>query len=161
MPVSDRSKPLNLLKSNEDSRFDYPEVFVLLLTVALIALYFEFDPASMALFVVICLPSLMILIYNYRRQASFWTSSIVVMLLSIIIGTMQFCIVLSLSLILLIGLRIIISEAENRLSLIILSVVSIVMFYYVSMTLNGTELNCNEGFLPPTILLASMVTILW
>ncbi|WP_201616403.1 hypothetical protein [Psychrobacter urativorans] len=62
---------LTRLKNDEVGRFDYPEAFVLILTVGLIGLHFEFSPTFMALLVIVCLPSLMILIYNYRWQPSF------------------------------------------------------------------------------------------
>ncbi|SNT69459.1 hypothetical protein [Psychrobacter sp. LV10R520-6] len=112
-------------------RFDYPEVFVLILTVILLALYFEFSPTSMALLIVVCLPSLMILLYNYRRQTSFWTSNIVIILLSVVIGLLQFCTVMSFSLASLISIRIIISSSENHLKLLTVSMVTAVIFYYV------------------------------
>ena len=115
----------------------------------------------MALLAIVSLPSLMILVYNYQRQPSFWTSNIVVVLFSTVIGSMQFCTVLSLSLSLLIGIRIILSEPENRLKLIIVSAVTAIMFYYVSITLNSDMMVCNEDLISPTILLASIITILW
>lgn len=160
MAVLDRLKSKILLHSDGYYRFDYPEVFVLILTVALIAIHMDFAPSSMALLVVVILPSLMILIYNYRRQASFWTSNIVIILLSIVIGSMQFCIVLSLSLAIFIGIRIIVSDPENRSKLITVAVVTVVAFYYVSVTINGASLDC-EGWLPPTVMLASAIVILF
>jgi class 3 adenylate cyclase len=141
-------------------RFDYPEVFVLMLTVILLALHFEFSPTSMALLIVVCLPSLMILIYNYRRQTSFWTTNIVIVLLSVVIGSLQFCTVMSLSLASLIGIRIIVSSSENQLKLITVSWVTAVIFYYVSVLLNGTDMDCNEGWLPATVLLATIIVIM-
>ncbi|MGM8897976.1 MULTISPECIES: adenylate/guanylate cyclase domain-containing protein [unclassified Psychrobacter] len=147
------------MKNQEYARFDYPEIFVLLLTVVLVAMHFEFNSISMVLFTIVSLPSLMILIYNYRRQPSFWTSNIVVMLLSTVIGSMQFCTILSLSLSLLIGIRIILSEPENRLKLIIVSIVITVMFYYVSTMLNSDMMVCNDDFISPIVLLASIITI--
>ncbi|MGM8908778.1 adenylate/guanylate cyclase domain-containing protein [Psychrobacter sp. 1U1] len=152
-------KSSTLLKNQEYARFDYPEIFVLLLTVVLVAMHFEFNSISMVLFTIVSLPSLMILIYNYRRQPSFWTSNIVVMLLSTVIGSMQFCTILSLSLSLLIGIRIILSEPENRLKLIIVSIVITVMFYYVSTMLNSDMMVCNDDFISPIVLLASIITI--
>ncbi len=153
-------KPRTLSKDDGVYRFDYPEIFVLLITVELIAVHFDFSPNSMALLVIVSLPSLMILIYNYRRQTSFWTSNITVVLLSIVIGSMQLCVVLSLSLALLIGMRIIISDAENRLRLIMVSVVNIIVFYYVSVTLNSAVMECNEGWLPAAVLLATIIVLL-
>lgn len=161
MASLDTLRPSALLKDDGAYRFDYPEAFVLIITVGLIALHFNFSPESMALLVVVCLPSLMILIYNYRRQASFWTSNIVVILLSTVIGSLQFCSVLSLSLALLIGVRIIVSAPDNRIKLIMVSIVTIIMFYYVSVTLNGMDMTCNEGWLPPTVLLSSVSAVLW
>ncbi len=161
MSLSDKIKLQSLSKNNEICRFDYPEAFVLLLTVVLIALHYEFSPASMALLVIVSLPSLMILIYNYRRQPSFWTSNIVLILLSTVIGSLQLCTVISLSLALLIGVRIIVSTSETRIRLLTVSAVTITIFYYVSVTLNGANMNCDEGFLPPAVLSASIVTILW
>jgi len=161
MSFSVRLKSPTLSENNEVSRFDYPEILVLLLTVALIAVHFEFDSTSMALLAIVCLPSLMILIYNYQHQPSFWTSNIVVVLLSTVIGSMQFCPVLSLSLALLIGIRIILSDPENRLKLIMVSAVTAIIFYYVSITLNSDVINCNEGLLSPAILLASIISIFW
>lgn len=152
---------LTRLRQNDVGRFDYPEAFVLLLTVALVALHFEFSPVSTALLVIVSLPSLMILVYNYYRQPSFWTSNIVVILLSTLIGAMQLCAVISLSLALLIGVRIITSAPNNRLKLLIISAVTVVMFYFVSVTLNGADMRCDEGFLPPTILGASILIMLW
>ncbi len=161
MPVADRLESITSSKSNLDSRVDYPETFVLLLTVALIALHFEFNSASIALFIIIALPSLMILVYNHHRHASFWTSSIVVILLSTVIGSAQLSLVLSLSLALLIGFRIIVSAPENRLKLIIIAAANMAMFHYVSLTLNGNKLGFDEGFLAPIVLLASIVMVLW
>ena len=149
------------LENDEVGRFDYPEAVVLILTVLLIALNDDFSPVSMALLVIICLPSLIILGYNYRRQPSFLTSTIVVILLSTVMGVMQLCSVLSLSLGLLIALRIIVSLPENRIKLIIVALITMLMFYYVGVTLNGTSMNCDDGFLAPTILLASILTTLW
>ena len=148
-------------KNERICRFDYPEVFVLILTVILLALYFDFRPTSMALLVVVCLPSLMILIYNYRRQKSFWTSNIVIILLSVVIGSIQFCTVISLSLAALIALRIIISSPENHLKLIAVSIITVIVFYYVSVTLSSADIDCHEGWTTPIILLASMIVILY
>ncbi len=148
-------------KNERICRFDYPEVFVLILTVILLALYFDFRPTSMALLVVVCLPSLMILIYNYRRQKSFWTSNLVIILLSAVIGSIQFCAVISLSLAALIALRIIISSPENHLKLITVSVITMIVFYYVSVTLNSADIDCHEGWTTPIILLTSMIVILY
>ena len=148
-------------KNERICRFDYPEVFVLILTVILLALYFDFRPTSMALLVVVCLPSLMILIYNYRRQKSFWTSNLVIILLSAVIGSIQFCAVISLSLVALIALRIIISSPENHLKLITVSVITMIVFYYVSVTLNSADIDCHEGWTTPIILLTSMIVILY
>lgn len=161
MSFSVRLKSPTSSENNEVSRFDYPEILVLLLTVVLVAVHFEFDSTSMALLAIVCLPSLMILIYNYQHQPSFWTSNIVVVLLSTVIGSMQFCTVLSLSLALLIGIRIILNDLENRLKLIMISAITAMMFYYVSITLSREVMDCNEGLLSPTILLASIVTIFW
>ena len=161
MSFSGRLKSPTSSDSNEVSRFDYPEILVLLLTVILVAVHFDFNSTSMALLAIVCLPSLMILTYNYKRQPSFWTSNIVVVLLSTVIGSIQFCTVLSLSLALLIGIRIILSAPDNRLKLIIVSAVTTVMFYYVSITLNTDVMDCNEGLLSPTILLASIITVFW
>ncbi|WP_299189058.1 adenylate/guanylate cyclase domain-containing protein [uncultured Psychrobacter sp.] len=161
MPFSGGLKSPTLLKKQEHARFDYPEILVLLLTVALVAMHFEFNSVSMALFAIVSLPSLMILVYNYQRQPSFWTSNIVVVLFSTVIGSMQFCTVLSLSLSLLIGIRIILSEPENRLKLMMIFVVTAIMFYYVSITLYSDMMVCNEDLISPTILLASIITVFW
>ncbi|WP_243443275.1 adenylate/guanylate cyclase domain-containing protein [Psychrobacter sp. JCM 18903] len=115
----------------------------------------------MALLVIVCLPSLMILIYNYRRQKSFWTSNIVIILLSVVIGSIQFCTVISLSLAALIALRIIISSPENHLKLIAVSIITVIVFYYVSVTLSSADIDCHEGWTTPIILLASMIVILY
>lgn len=160
MAALDRLKPRTLSKDNGIYRFDYPEVFVLLFTAILIAVHFDFNPSSMALLVIVSLPSLMILIYNYRRQTSFWTSNIVIIMLSIVIGSMQLCAVISLSLASLIAIRIILSNPENHGKLIMVSVVTIFVFYYVSLTLNGTDMDCHEGWFPPTVLLASILVVL-
>ena len=146
--------------SNNAYRFDYPEIFVLILTVILLAIHYNFSPTSMALAVVVCLPSLLILIYNYRRPASFWTSNIVIILSSAVIGSIQFCAVISLSLAALIGMRIILSSPENHLKLLAASVVTVIVFYYVSVTLNSTEMDCHDSFVTPAVLLASMIVIL-
>ena len=161
MPFLDTLRPNHSSINEEIYRFDYPEVFVLILTVILLALYFDFRPTSMALLVIVCLPSLMILIYNYRRQKSFWTSSIVIILLSAVIGSIQFCTFISFSLAALIVLRIIISSPENHLKLIAVSVITMIVFYYVSVTLNSADIDCHEGWITPIILLASMIVILY
>lgn len=146
---------------NAKGRFDYPEAFVLIIAGIFSALYFEFSPSSMARLVIVVLPSIMILVYNYYRAPSFWTSNIVVILLATMIGLSQFCSVISLSLAMLIGFRVIVSESEDRLKLVSVAVITSLMFYYVSITLNGKYTNCNEGFLPPTVLFISISTILW
>ena len=152
--------PKQSIQGKDAYRFDYPEVFVLILSVMLLALHFNFSPTSMALLVVVCLPSLMILIYNYRRRTSFWTSNIVIILLSAVIGSIQFCSIISLSLAALIGLRVIISRPENHLKLIAVAVVTVIIFYYVSVTLSSAEINCHEDWITSIILLASMMVLL-
>ena len=160
MAFLDTFSPKRSIEGNDVRQFDYPEVFVLILSVILIAFHFEFSPTSMALLVVICLPSLMILIYNFRRQKSFWTSNIVIILLSAVIGSIQFCPIIALSLGALIGLRIILSSPENHPKLIAVAVVTVIIFYYVSVTLNSREIDCHEGWITPIILLATMMVIL-
>ena len=160
MSFSNTSK-LNLASKDKDVyQFDYPEVFVLILTVVLLAVYFDFRPTSMALLVVTALPSLMILIYNYRRPTRFWTSNMVVILLSVVIGSLQFCAVMSLSLASLIAMRIIISGSNNYLKLIAVSLVTTVVFFYVGTILDGADVDCEQGWVPTTVLLASMIVIL-
>jgi len=158
---------LNTLKSRlpskheEVCRFDYPEVFVLILTVTLLAFYFDFRPTSMALLVTITLPGLMILIYNYRRQTSFWTSNLVIILLSVVIGSLQFCPVMSLSLASLIVIRVIASGSDNYLKLLTVALVTAVVFYYVGTILGGADMDCDESWVSTVVLLASMAVILW
>ena len=159
MPFLDTLKSTPPSKNKGTCRFDYPEVFVLILTVSLLAFYYDFRPTSMALLVTITLPGLMILIYNYRRQTSFWTTNIVIILLSAVIGTLQFCMMMTLSLAALIGVRIII-DPRNRLRLVAVALVTTVVFYYVSTILDGTNLECIEGWVPPVVLLASIMVIL-
>ena len=156
------SRPKTPVKDSDSKtyQFDYPEIFVLILTVILLAVHFNFSATSMALAVIVCLPSLMILIYNYRRQSSFWTSNIVIILLSAVIGSIQFCAVIALSLAALIGLRVILSRPENHLKLITVSVVTMIVFYYVSVTLSSAEIDCHESLITPVVLLASMIVIL-
>lgn len=160
MSLLETLKPKFSLKNSEGFNFNYPEVYVLILSVALIALYFEFSATSMALFVIISLPSLMILIYNYRRPVNFWTSNAVVILLSTVIGVMQFCAVIALSLALLIAVRVMMSVPENRAKLLASSIITMIVFCYVSITLRGSRLDCVQGFLPPTILFASLLVVL-
>ena len=131
MLLLDTLRPKFSSQTNGIYRFDYPEVFVLILTVVLLALHFDFSATSMALLIVVSLPSLLILIYNYRRQTSFWTSNIVIILLSAVIGSIQLCTVMSISLAALIALRIIISSPENQIRLVIVSIVTVIVFYYV------------------------------
>lgn len=159
MPFLDTLKPKPPSKNKGTCRFDYPEVFVIILTVVLLAFYFDFRPTSMALLVTITLPGLMILIYNYRRQTSFWTSNIVIILLSAVIGTLQLCMMMTLSLAALIGVRIII-DPRNHLRLMTVALVTIVVFYYVSTILDGANMDCIEGWVPPVVLLASITVIL-
>lgn len=161
MAILNALRPPPLAKDDGIYQFDYPEVFVLLFSVALIALNFDFSPASMALFVIVSLPGLMILVYNYRRQTSFWTSNIVVFLLSVVIGSVQLCTVISLSLMMLIGLRIIVSHPDNHIKLAMVSIVTIIIFYYVSVTLNGAGMDCEGSWLPPMILLASILVVIF
>lgn len=149
------------LKDTGACRFDYPEVFVLILTVVLRAIYYDFRSISMALLVIITLPSLMILIYNYRRQTSFWTSNIVIILLSVVIGSLQCCTVISISLAALIGVRIILSRPENHLKLLSVSVVTIIAFYYVSTVLNADSMDFDQGLLPLIVMVASLGVILY
>lgn len=161
MPLSGRLKVPTSSKNNKVSCFDYPEIFVLILTVVLIALHYEFNPTSVALLVIVLLPSLIILVYNYQRQTSFLTSNIVVILLSTIIGNIQFCTIISLSLALLIGVRIILNAPDNRFKLLVVSAVTMIIFYYVSVTLNGNTIDCHEGSSSSIILVASITTVLW
>lgn len=149
------------LKDTGTCHFDYPEVFVLILTVVLRAIYYDFRSISMALLVIITLPSLMILIYNYRRQTSFWTSNIVIILLSVVIGSLQCCTVISISLAALIGVRIILSRPENHLRLLSVSVVTIIVFFYVSTVLNANSIDFDEGLLPLIVMVASLGVILY
>ncbi|MGP9687823.1 adenylate/guanylate cyclase domain-containing protein [Psychrobacter sp. AOP22-C1-C5] len=160
MPFLDMLKPKLPSNNKGTYRFDYPEVFVLILTVVLLALYYDFRPTSMALLVTTTLPGLMILIYNYRRQTSFWTSNIVIILLSAVIGTLQLCMMMSLSLAALIGVRIII-DPRNHLRLITVALVTTVIFYYVSTILDGSNVACIEGWVPPVVLLSSVTVILY
>ena len=160
MSFFDKLRPQTSSKNERVCRFDYPEVFVLILTVILHAVRFDFKPTSMALLVVITLPGLMILIYNYRRKMSFWTSNIVIILLSVVIGSLQFCAVVSLSLAFLIGIRIIISGTENHLKLITVALVTSFIFFYVSTILGDANMDCGEGWLPIAVLLASMTVVL-
>ena len=162
MALVEASRPKTPVKDSDSKtyQFDYPEIFVLILTVILLAVHFNFSATSMALAVIVCLPSLMILIYNYRRQSSFWTSNIVIILLSAVIGSIQFCAVIALSLAALIGLRVILSRPENHLKLIAVSVVTMIVFYYVSVTLSSAEIDCHESLITPVVLLASMIVIL-
>ena len=149
-------------KNEAVGRFNYPEVWVLIISVTLILYHYDFSPAAIALFTVIGLPSLMIGFYSYRRPPSFWISNIVVILISVLIGVMQFCGVIALSLALWVGIRVISSEPDNRLPLIAVSIVSALMFYYVSMTLlGGTEIDCGTSWLSPAILLVSVMAMLW
>ncbi|MGM8900386.1 adenylate/guanylate cyclase domain-containing protein, partial [Psychrobacter sp. 1Y4] len=161
MPFTETLKPKLSSKGSGICQFDYPEVFVLILTVILLALHYNFRPTSMALLVVITLPSLMILIYNYRRETSLWTSNIVVILFAVVIGSIQFCTVISLSLVALIGVRMIVSGVDNALRLFTVALVTSIVFYYVSTILDNEGLNCDEGWVPPTVLLASMIVILY
>ncbi len=148
-------------RDHNDGRFDYPEAFVLIITAILSALQLEFNPSSMARLMIFILPSLMILVYNYRRAPSFWTSNIMVVLLATMIGLLQFCSIISLSLGMLIGYRVIVSADEDRIKLITTAIITSFIFYYVSVTLNGSTSDCNEGFLPPAVLFISIITILW
>lgn len=160
MPLLDTLRPKISSQTNGIYRFDYPEVFVLILTVVLLALHFDFSATSMALLIVVSLPSLLILIYNYRRQTSFWTSNIVIILLSAVIGSIQLCTVMSISLAALIALRIIISSPENQIRLVIVSIVTVIVFYYVSVILNSTQMDCHDSWLTPVVLLSSMAVML-
>ena len=162
MALVEASRPKTPVKDSDSKtyQFDYPEIFVLILTVILLSVHFDFSATSMALAVTVCLPSLMILIYNYRRQSSFWTSNIVIILLSAVIGSIQFCAVIALSLAALIGLRVILSRPENHLKLIAVSVVTMIVFYYVSVTLSSAEIDCHDSLITPIVLLANMIVIL-
>lgn len=161
MAFFDSLKPRGFITQEDGYQFDYPEVFVVLLAMSLILLHFDFQAQTMALFIIVCLPSLMILIYNYRRKPSFWTTNIVIILMSTVVGAMQFCSVLSLSLVMLMGVRIIVSAPENRLRLMIVSAVTMVIFFYVSVTANGTSLDCHDSYFPALILLATIFVMLW
>ncbi|HSP85492.1 MAG TPA: adenylate/guanylate cyclase domain-containing protein [Psychrobacter sp.] len=160
MAFLDTFSPKKSIQGNDVCRFDYPEVFVLILSVILLTIHFDFSPRSMARLIVVCLPSLMILIYNFRRQKSFWTSNIVIILLSVVIGSIQVCPLISLSLAALIGLRIILSSPENHLKLISVAVVTVIIFYYVSVILSSREIDCQTSWITPIILLATMLVIL-
>ena len=162
MPLPETLKLKMLSKGNGICQFDYPEVFVLVLTVLLLTFHYGFRPTSMALSVVITLPSLMIFIYNYRRKTSFWTSNIVIILLAVVIGSIQFCMVISLSLASLIAMRIILNKPANHIRLLTVALVTVIVFYYVSNILNTNNMimDCGDSWLPPVVLLASMAVIL-
>ncbi len=160
MALLDTFSPKKSIQGTDVCRFDYPEIFVLILSVILLAIHFDFSPTSMALLIVVCLPSLMILVYNFRRQKSFWTSNIVIILFSVVIGSIQLCPLISLSLAALIGLRIILSSPENHLKLVSVSIVTIIIFYYVSLILSSAEIDCHTTWITPIILLAAMLVIL-
>ena len=149
------------VKEVGSSRFPYPEAFVLILTVFLIAVDFNFSAVSIALIIVIGLPSIIILASNYYQQPKFWASNGVIVLLAMVIGALQFCSIVSLSIVLLIATRVIISRPEHRIRLAMVAVITAIMFYYVSITLKGVEVHCNQGILPPALLLMSISTVLW
>ena len=161
MTILDTLRPELLKREDVYDKVDYPEVFVLILTVIILAVHFDFRPTAMALLVIVCLPSSLILIYNYRRQASFWTSNIVIILLSTIIGSLQLHMIISLSLAALIGLRIIVSSPENHIKLIIVSVITVIIFYYVSVILDVPKFEGDNDWLTPIILLASLIVVLY
>lgn len=152
-----------LLPSKRDGMgsFDYPEVFALLSIVIAIAIYLKFSPLAMALLLVIALPSVLILVYNYYRPTSFWTSSIVVVLLSTVIGMMQPYSAMALSLVLLIGSRVIVSKANKRLKLLMVAVVTAFIFYCVSRILNAEIIDYHSAPLTAIALIASMASVLW
>lgn len=149
------------LKNVGGLRVPYPEVLVLIVTVCLIAIYFEFSAVATALMVLIAFPSVMILVSSYYQKSSLWATNIVIILLSTTIGAIQFCSTLSLALASLIATRVIVSRPKNRLKLIMVSVVTMAMFYYVSVTLKGGTIDCHDGFLSPVVLLLSMSAVLW
>ena len=68
---------------------------------------------------------------------------------------------ISLSLAALIGVRMIVSGVDNGLRLFTVALVTSIVFYYVSTILDNEGLNCNEGWVPPTVLLASIMVILY
>lgn len=141
--------------------FDYPEIFVLLFTVLVLAISAHFSAGALALLILISVPSIIVLVYNYSRKVNFWTSSLIVVLLSTVIGIMQFCPTLSLSLLMLVGYRIIISHPHNRLSLSIISLVTAVVFYAVSRILMPNLSSCADTIIPAAVLLSSMAVLLW
>ena len=141
--------------------FDYPEVFVLLLTVLLVGMTFQFNAGSLALLIIISVPSIILLTYNYSRKVNFWTSSLVIVLLSTVIGALQFYPILSLSLLLMIGYRIIISHPRNRINLSLIAVVTACIFYAASRLMIPDTLSYGNTFIPELVLLASMAVILW
>ena len=141
--------------------FDYPEIFVLLLTVLLIAIHFHFSAAALSFLIFIGVPSVTSLIYSYPRKSSFGTSSLAVVLLSAVIGVMQFCPSLSLSLLLLIGYRIIISPSSSRLSLCIRSLVTAIVFCAVSRIMMPDLPSITGTIIPPLVLLPSIAIVLW
>ena len=152
---------LNRVKKVGSSRFPYPEAFVLILTVCLIAIDFNFSAVSIALMIVIGLPSIIILATNYYQPPRFWASNGVIILLAIVIGALQFCIMVSLSLVLLIATRLIVSRTEHRARLAMVAVTTAIMFYYVSITLKGVDVHSNQGILPPVLLFMSISTVSW
>ena len=141
--------------------FDYPEVFVLLLTVLLVGMTFQFNAGSLALLIIISVPSIILLTYNYSRKVNFWTSSLVIVLLSTVIGALQFYPILSLSLLLMIGYRIIISHPRNRINLSLIALVTACIFYAASRLMIPSTLSYGNTFIPELVLLASMAVILW
>lgn len=71
MLLLDTLRPKFSSQTNGIYRFDYPEVFVLILTVVLLALHFDFSATSMALLIVVSLPSLLILILRLTHEVQY------------------------------------------------------------------------------------------
>lgn len=141
--------------------FEYPEVVVLIITSFLVAWRFDFSALSLVQVGLICIPCLFILLSRHRYQKTEFGTILIVVLLSMMVGVLQFNLVFSLAMVLLIAMRIIESERAQRVQLMILSIISMLLFYMFTMLLKGHALAAGEYIVPVLVLFMSVVVVIW
>lgn len=158
-----KESPLTLSANSTHSLHgvDYPEAVVLFLSTLLVLWQYQAGPLSLAMFVIVAIPSLAILLYNYTRSANLWTSTMVVVLLGVVIGSLQFCLPVMIGLGALIGFRVIMTKAKERKALLLAAVLPALSMYFVSHKLKPEGVICHNSLMGNGILLLSVIALLW
>ena len=140
---------------------DYPEAVVLFLSTLVVLWQYQAGPLSLALFVIVAIPSLAIILYNFARSVNLWTSTLVVVLLGVVIGSLQSCLPVMIGLGALIGFRVIMTPVKERKVLLLAAVLSALSMYFVSYKLKPEGVICHNGVMGNGILLLSVIALLW